>query len=234
MLVQSSRFSLSLSSSRRPVPLASALSTPTMSRNNSLNNYDHQQQQQQETPNTSNCNTPPVSSVLPSSTPPRLMSPTQVPSTVELSGDGGVEPISFSSAQLLSPRKATGRRTRQYYGQNSGYIMDAKTKGNVGRYINVSTLCCVCVCVCGREREMGFKFSFFFLPHLSYSTAVVQTCLYKTCSLILMTFGFHGWPSLQKSKSISPSTPSPLHIFNIPPPLPITSPPADVSRRCRS
>ena len=119
--VDSLSLSLSLSPpSRRPLPLASALSTPTMSRNNSLNSYD---QQQQQTPNTSNCNTPPVSSVLPPSTPPRLMSPNQ---------------LQVPSAQLLSPRKATGRRTRQYYGQNSGYIMDAKTKGNVGRYINVS------------------------------------------------------------------------------------------------
>ena len=141
MFLALNNISFSLPSSRRPLPLASALSTPTMSRNNSLN-YDDHQQQQQQTPNTSNCNTPPVPSVLPSSTPPRLMSPNQVPSTVELSGDGG-EPISFPSAQLLSPRKATGRRTRQYYGQNSGYIMDAKTKGNVGRYINVSTLCSV-------------------------------------------------------------------------------------------
>ena len=47
---------------------------------------------------------------------------------------------SYFSHQF-SPRKAQlthESRTRQYYGQNSSYIMDAKTKGNIGRYINVS------------------------------------------------------------------------------------------------
>ena len=140
----------SLSLSLRP-PLASMLSTPTFSRNNSLNNHD------QQTPNTLDSNTPPVHvppSTLLRLTPPQvtstlsyspISSPPQVTSTL---GDG---PIT-SPSQTFSPRKSPGRRTRQYYGQNFGYIMDAKTKGNVGRYINVSAKpLCVCVCVCKRE-----------------------------------------------------------------------------------
>ena len=110
-------------------PLASTLSTPTISRNNSLNSCD-----QQQTPNTLNYpsiypNLPSktVSGPTPSLSPP----PTRIPSTLI---DG---PINF--LPQFSPRKqAVGRQTRQYFGQNSGYIMDAKTKGNVGRYINVS------------------------------------------------------------------------------------------------
>ena len=126
----------SLPPSFRSPPLASMLSTPTISRNSSHNGYD---QQTPNTLNSSNANPPLIHAALtlPGWTPPEITStlgdgpdtpPSQVPLTL---GDG---PIT-SPSQLLSPRRS---RTRQYYGQNFSYIMDAKTKGNVGRYINVS------------------------------------------------------------------------------------------------
>ena len=37
----------------------------------------------------------------------------------------------------ISPRKLHGMRTRQHFSEDFSYIIDAKEKGNIGRYINV-------------------------------------------------------------------------------------------------
>ena len=98
-----------------------------MSRNSSLNNFnDKNSPASSDTVSLSNPTRGLVS--VPSLTLP--MTPSDVP---------------VSALGRLSPKKVTGMRTRQYYGSNSSYIMDAKTRGNVGRYINVSEL----------ERERG-------------------------------------------------------------------------------
>ena len=39
----------------------------------------------------------------------------------------------------ISPRKLHGMRTRQHFNEDFSYIIDAKDKGNIGRYINVCT-----------------------------------------------------------------------------------------------
>lgn len=39
----------------------------------------------------------------------------------------------------ISPRKLHGMRTRQHFNEDFSYIIDAKDKGNIGRYINVRT-----------------------------------------------------------------------------------------------
>ena len=37
-----------------------------------------------------------------------------------------------------SPMKQHGMRTRRFFNEDYSYIMDAKARGNLGRYINVS------------------------------------------------------------------------------------------------
>ena len=120
--------SLSHTHTHRPIALASTLSSPTVSRNNSLT-FD----QQATSINSPSLNPPALNPPASTPTSAPASAPEVSPSTSSTPHDS-----SLGLVRQLSPRKAQGVRTRQYFGQNSGYIMDAKTKGNVGRYINVS------------------------------------------------------------------------------------------------
>lgn len=70
---------------------------------------------------------------------------------------------------------------RDFFGEDEAvYIMDAKTTGNIGRYLNVNDT---------SKCQTTFNFRLFnnvsFLFH--FSTRAIQTSLYKTCLLILTT-----------------------------------------------
>ena len=102
-----------------------------------------------------------------------------------------------SKLSCLPPQRFQGMRTRKHYHEDFSYIMDAKTKGNVGRYINVCMYCC----------NVYTPYSITFTIKLLYyiytcSTAALQICSYKMFLLIPMTFAFLGWPSLLKGKTI--------------------------------
>ena len=47
--------------------------------------------------------------------------------------------VSFNSTVLLFAEKKTFKSARQLFGEEYCYVMDAKSMGNLGRYLNVST-----------------------------------------------------------------------------------------------
>ena len=132
----------------------------------------------------------------------------------------------------ISPHQQHGIRTRQHFREDFSYIIDAKERGNIGRYINVCSSCFL-------------QLALFNSPSLSSSIAALQTCLFKMCLSIRTICGFRGWPSLQESElyflhtdtklvclfSLSLSSPAPFFLSPFLPPRISFS---VVSRHCRS
>ena len=92
----------------------------------------------------------------------------------------------------ISPRKLHGMRTRQHFKEEYSYIIDAKEKGNIGRYINVSYKQIVSSgnygIVPSTTRTLHTHTHTHTHAHAhTHSTAAHQTCLFRMSLLTHMT-----------------------------------------------
>lgn len=95
-----------------------------------------------------------------------------------------------SSHSLHSSHSSHPPRTlhmRHYFQEDHTYVMDAKRRGNLGRYINVGT------CLNSLINYDAIS---------THSTAVHLTCLFRMYLLIHTTCGSLGWHFLPESKML--------------------------------
>ena len=128
-------------------------------------------------------------------------------------------PCSHSTS--ISPHRLQGMRTRHHFSEEYSYIIDAKDKGNIGRYVNVrrrqtavsespfmSNLTYKRLESWAEDRDRDLSrtvdkieiFSFNPSISLSYSIAAHRTCLFRMYLWTRTTFDFPGWPSLPDGK----------------------------------